>query len=216
MDAIQDGERGQSGKLPKGLLLAGAAVLVGLAIGLVVWSGLPSRVDEPSDQGSIAESGEVGPIALPDDGAGGLPVAPEEGALAPNFSLETPDGDTYTLSELRGQPVLINFWATWCGPCRLEMPAIQAIYETRAEDGFVVLAVNHTSTDSVPAITDFAQELGLSFPLLVDPGSEVNTDYRVRAYPSSFFVDGEGVIQTVHFGPMTEEQLDGYVNDLLQ
>ena len=86
MDTAQNDEIGQSGKLPKGLLVAGAAILVGLAIGLVVWSGLPSRVDEPPDQGGIAESGEVGPIALPDDGTGGLPVAPEEGALAPNFS----------------------------------------------------------------------------------------------------------------------------------
>jgi peroxiredoxin len=199
----------QSGKLPTGLLLGGAAVLVGLAVGLVVLGGLPGRTD------SIAESGEVGPIALPDN-PNDLPVAPEVGAMAPNFSLQTPDGETFALSDFRGQAVLVNTWATWCGPCRLEMPAMQAVYEARKDEGFVVLAVNHTDTDTVPAIVDFGEELGLTFPLLVDPGSEIQKAYQVRAYPSSFFVDRDGVIQTVHFGPMTEEQLDGFVDELLQ
>jgi len=199
----------QSGKLPTGLLLGGAALLVGLAVGLVVLGGLPSRTE------SIAESGAVGPIAVPDN-PNDLPVAPEVGAMAPNFSLQTPDGETFALSDFRGQGVLVNMWATWCGPCRLEMPAMQAIYEARKDEGFVVLTVNHTDTDTVPAIVDFGEELGLTFPLLVDPGSEIQKAYQVRAYPSSFFVDRDGVIQTVHFGPMTEDQLDGFVDELLQ
>ena len=213
MDVMTDNRTGdslRSTKPPVGLLLAGAAVLVGLGVGLVVWGGLPSRTESVAP----ADGVEVGPIALPD--AGGLPVAPEVGALAPNFALQTPDGETYTLSDLRGQPVLINFWATWCGPCRLEMPAIQAVSETRQADGFVVLAVDHTATDSVPAVVAFGEELGLTFPLLIDPGSEVQKLYRIRAYPSSFFVDEEGVIQTAHFGPMTQGQLDGYIDGLLQ
>jgi peroxiredoxin len=197
------------GKVPSALLLGGAAALVGLAVGLVVWGGLPSRAD------SATGSKEVGPIALPDN-PDDLPVAPELGALAPDFTLETPDGETYTLSDFRGQPVLVNMWATWCGPCRLEMPAIQATYEARQDEGFVVLAVNHTDTDTVPAMVEFGEELGLTFPLLVDPGSQIQKAYQVRAYPSSFFVDEEGIVQTVHFGPMTEGQLNGYVDGLLQ
>lgn len=93
---------------------------------------------------------------------------------------------------------------------------MQATYEARKDEGFVVLAVNHTDTDTVPAIVDFGEELGLTFPLLVDPGSEIQKVYQVRAYPSSFFVDQDGVIQAVRFGPMTEEQLDGFVDELLQ
>jgi peroxiredoxin len=193
-------------KIPTGLLIGGIAVLIGLAIGLVVWGGLPTRADSAAAEG---------PIALPNN-PGDLPVAPEVGALAPNFALQTPDGESYTLSDLQGQPVLINFWATWCGPCRLEMPAMQAVYEARQSEGFMVLAVDHTATDTVPAVVAFGEELGLTFPLLIDPGSEIQELYRIRAYPSSFFVDAEGVIQTVHFGPMTEGQLDGYVEDLLQ
>ena len=200
-------------KLPVSLIVTGAVVLVGVGVGLVALGGLPSRLESAS----AASAGvEVGPIALPGEAAGGLTVVPEVGALAPDFVLQTPEGESYRLSDLRGQPVLVNFWATWCGPCRVEMPAIQATYQARQDEGFVVLAVNHTSTDSIPAVVAYGEELGLTFPLLVDPGSEVQGLYRIRAYPSSFFVDESGVIQATHFGPMTEEQLDGYVDDLLR
>ena len=210
MDVVDSNDTSlKSRRIPLGLIVGGAAVLVGLAIGLVIWGGLPSRVESP------AESGEVGSISQFDN-PGDLPVSPEVGALAPNFALETPDGESYTLSDLRGQPVLVNFWATWCGPCRVEMPAIQAAYETHQDEGFVVLAVDHTQTDTVPNVVAFGEELGLTFPLLIDPGSQIQDEYRIRAYPSSFFVDEEGVIQAVHFGPLTEGQLDENIDLLLQ
>ena len=93
---------------------------------------------------------------------------------------------------------------------------MQSRYEARQADGFIVLAVDHTATDTVPKVVAFGEELGLTFPLLIDPGSNVQNLYRIRAYPSSFFVDADGVIQTVHFGPMTEGQLDGYIDELLK
>ena len=141
-----------------------------------------------------------------------LETAPEKGALAPDFALKNLDGELVRLSDFRGQPVLINLWATWCGPCRLEMPAFEKRFQMYKDDGFIVLAVDFD--EPVDDVTSFRDELGLTFELLLDPGAEVQQLYRNRTYPSSFFVDGEGVIQVQHIGVMTEGQLDGYLEQL--
>ena len=132
--------------------------------------------------------------------------APEVGALAPDFTLQTVKGDEISLSDLRGQVVLINFWATWCAPCRLEMPAIQARYN---RGGFAVLAVNFD--EDPEKVQGFMEKLGLSFPALLDPGGEIQNLYRVRGYPTSFFIDEKGVIQIFHIGQMDEVELDEYL-----
>lgn len=136
----------------------------------------------------------------------GLNVAPVQGSVAPDFTLMNLDGGELQLSDFRGHPVLINLWATWCGPCRLEMPAIQDRFESYEEDGFVVLAVDFD--EPVSAVEDFRDELGLTFQILLDPGANVQKLYRNRNYPTSFFVDEAGVIQVHHIGVMTEDQLD--------
>lgn len=137
-----------------------------------------------------------------------LPIAPEKGALAPDFELATPDGDIHRLSDYRGTPVLVNFWATWCGPCRAEMPAMDALY--RAADGaFQILAVDYD--ESAKAVSAFGEELDLSFPLVIDEGGDLQVVYQVRGYPSSYFVDADGVIQVVHIGVMTEDQIVDYL-----
>ena len=196
--------------LPIGALIGGSAALLAIIVAVVLVLGGQAG----AETAEVAGSGTLGPIDLPDNPQG-LPVAVELGALAPNFALQTPEGETFSLSDFRGQPVLVNYWATWCGPCRVEMPAIQAAYEAHKDDGFVVLAVNHTSTDSVPNIIEFREELDLQFPILVDDGSDVNKAYGVRAYPSSFFIDENGLIQAVHFGPITEGQLNENLDVLL-
>lgn len=135
-----------------------------------------------------------------------LEVAPFKGSIAPDFKLQNLDGEEVQLSDFRGHPVLINLWATWCGPCRLEMPAIQERFELYEEDGLVVLAVDFDEPAKV--VEDFRNELGLTFQILLDPGANVQKLYRNRNYPTSFFVDESGVIQVHHIGVMTEEQLD--------
>jgi peroxiredoxin len=135
-----------------------------------------------------------------------LEIAPSQGSIAPDFSLLTLDGEQITLSELRGHPVMINLWATWCAPCRIEMPHIQDRFERYADEGFVVLAVDFDEPAEI--VAEFRDELGLTFDLLLDPGAEVQELYRNRSYPSTFFVDANGVIQVQHIGVMTEGQLD--------
>jgi cytochrome c biogenesis protein CcmG/thiol:disulfide interchange protein DsbE len=135
--------------------------------------------------------------------------SPEVGSVAPEFALADLDGNQVSLSDLRGQVVLLNFWATWCGPCRLEMPAIQQRYN---DGGFAVLAVDfNEDADRVQAFVD---ELALDLPILLDPGGRIQELYRVRGYPTSFFVDEAGVIRVFHIGEMTQEILDDYLTQM--
>jgi peroxiredoxin len=148
--------------------------------------------------------------------AGEIP-APREGFLAPDFTLQTLEGETVTLSELQGQAVLVNLWATWCPPCRAEMPAMQKMYEQYKEQGFVILAVNMTYQDTPSAITPFTQEYGLTFPILLDETGAVGNKYELRSLPSSFFIDQNGTIQEVVIGgPMAEALLRTRIESLLQ
>lgn len=148
--------------------------------------------------------------------AGQIP-APREGFLAPDFSLQTPEGKTVTLSELRGQAVLVNLWATWCPPCRAEMPAIQKLYEEYKDQGFVALAVNMTYQDDPQAIAPFMQENQLSFPILLEETGEMARKYELRSLPSSYFINRQGIVQEVVIGgPMSEALLRTRIESILE
>ena len=145
----------------------------------------------------------------------GIP-APQAGFLAPDFSLQTFDGETYTLSELQGKAVLVNVWASWCSPCRAEMPAMERIYREYKDDGFIILAVNSTDQDSIENALSFADQHDLTFPILLDRDGSVGSVYQVTALPSSFFILPDGTIQEVVFGgPMAEALLRTRVETLL-
>jgi peroxiredoxin len=147
--------------------------------------------------------------AAPGSTTAGAVPAPRQGFPAPDFSLETAQGQTITLSELRGRPVLINLWASWCVPCRTEMPALERVHRDYRDQGFVLLAVNATYQDSQQAAVDFAREHSLTFPILLDRDGKVSSgQYQLRALPTSFFVDPQGIIQEVVVGgPMSEALL---------
>ena len=140
-------------------------------------------------------------------------TAPQKGFLAPDMDLMTLDGDQIRLSDLRGQPVLINFWASWCGPCRAEMPHFQAAYEAHADEGLVVLAVNQMEAPGTAA--SFAKEFGLTFPVLLDSRGDVSEIYKVRGFPTSFFVDVDGVIRYLFTGPMTGGLIESKLEKIL-
>lgn len=148
--------------------------------------------------------------ALP-TGSGILSV----GDLPYEFSLEDINGETVTLSELRGRPVIVNFWASWCGPCRIEMPHLQDAFETYMGDDLVILAVNQGETADV-ASEFFIDEMGLTFDLILDPDETVPNAYGTRGtLPATFFLNADLEIVAIHRGPMTLGQIDGYMEDIL-
>jgi cytochrome c biogenesis protein CcmG/thiol:disulfide interchange protein DsbE len=159
-------------------------------------------------------------ISLSAGGAGNSTTdtsAPQKGFLAPDFTLKATDGKTYTLSELRGQAVIINLWATWCPPCRAEMPAIQKLYDEYKDQGLVVLAVNSTVQDDATAIAPFIAQYGLTFPILLDENGDVTRAYQLRSLPSSYFIGRDGVIHEVVIGgPMAEALLRTRIEDILK
>jgi thiol-disulfide isomerase/thioredoxin len=146
----------------------------------------------------------------------GRPPSPHVGFPAPDFVLRTLGGGATALSQQRGKVVVVNLWASWCGPCRLEMPVIEKVYVADRSRGLVVLAVNATYQNSEAAAQHFAQELGLSFPILLDSDSTVSRLYLLRALPSTYIVDRKGIVRTVIIGgPMTEALLRSKVEPLL-
>lgn len=154
---------------------------------------------------------------LPAPLAAGQIPSPREGFPAPDFTLDTLSGERAKLSAYRGKVVIVNLWASWCGPCRAEMPAIQKVYAANRERGLEVLAVNGTFQDSAPEAQAFAQELGLTFPILLDRDGAVSKRYLLRALPSTFFVDRKGIIRSVVVGgPLTEAVVQTKIEPLLQ
>ena len=125
---------------------------------------------------------------------------PENDHIAPDFSLKTLDGKMVRLSELRGKKVvLINFWATWCPPCRLEMPTMQQIYAEYKGRGFEILAIN-IEPDAKEEIRDFMKELRLTFPVLLDSDMKVTRKYRLIGLPVSMLIDRQGIIRSKEIG----------------
>lgn len=148
---------------------------------------------------------------------GGKVPSPREGFLAPDFAVERSDGGSWALGEARGGGVILNFWASWCPPCRAEMPALERVHNELADEGIEVLALNVTRQDSEAAARAFAAELGLNLPIGFDRTGEIERLYRVRALPTTFFIDADGVIRSVVIGgPMREALLRAEAEALLE
>lgn len=146
---------------------------------------------------------------------GNIP-APHKGFQAPEFTLNSFSGEPYSLSDLRGKPVLVNFWASWCPPCRTEMPAMQTVYDDLKQQGFTILAINTAYQDNIGDATTFAQIHQLTFPLLLDTDGSVANLYEIRSLPTSFFIDPQGNISEVIIGgPMSEALIRIQVEKML-
>ncbi len=142
-----------------------------------------------------------------------LTEAPLAGYLAPDFTLPTIQGEWVTLSDLRGRPVVLNFWATWCPPCRAEIPDIQRVHE-RLGHRVHILGVDQGEMANV--ITPFGLEMGITYPLLVDADSQVNRAYGINALPTTLFVDAEGVVREVFTGILNRAILESRIEKLLR
>ena len=160
----------------------------------------------------LGDDGET--VVLPAATAGGITVeigllddrSADEGDAAPDFLLTVLNGEPVRLSDFRGKTVVLNFWASWCPPCRAEMPEFQELWEQRGPDGsddLVIFAVDFLKEDTVGAAADFVEDFELTFPVLFDtPDSDVAARYGVRGLPATYFIDAGGVIRARNLGPV--------------
>lgn len=167
------------------MLAAFLCLLMGVV--LVVNAGLPERA---SHTGVLTSEGMV---------------APELNAIAPPFTAISLGGDSVSLLELRGTPVIINFWATWCGPCAAEMPQFQELYESRPEGDLRIIGVN--LGEDRQSVAAWAEGYGLTFDLVFDPDGQIAALYQLRGQPSTYIISPNGVITDIFFGPVTLTQL---------
>ncbi len=137
----------------------------------------------------------------------------ELGEPAPGFILPSLAGGTVALDDYAGQVVILNTWATWCPPCIAEMPMLNTFYEARRSEGVVVLAVNDKEDEAT--VAQFIVENGFRFPVLLDYQAQIIESYLVPGLPTTFIIDREGVVQYIHTGLMTEQQLIALVEPLL-
>lgn len=192
------------------IFIIGGLVLLGIALALLLFGGdlfggreaAPVLNQAPTFDESPPVVGQI-----PNRSSSLLKV----GDIAPDFTLNDVEGSAVSLSQFRGQPVMINFWATWCAPCRLEMPDMQAVYEERQDEGLVILALNQ---DEDPGLVRqfFYDDLGLSFTPLLDQNSNVARAYGVGQFmPTTLFINEIGEVTVIHRGIMSQ----GLINDYL-
>lgn len=203
--AAQDSNSTGNGRNP--IILIGGAVILAAALLLIFGGGLLG-----SENGG-AETAVQPPTGIRQFPQSGPPVT--AGAQPYEFTLNDLDGNPVTLSQFSGQPVIINFWATWCGPCRIEMPHLQAAFEQHQAGGLVILALDQDEArDEVAAF--FFDEFGLTFTPLLDENKIVAQNYGlVGTLPTSVFINPNGEITAVHRGPMVAEQIEDYLADTL-
>ncbi|MBU8878771.1 TlpA family protein disulfide reductase [Bacillus sp. FJAT-29790] len=144
-----------------------------------------------------------------------LPVGLNKGDKAPEIELVDLEGHTVKLSDYKGKPILLNFWASWCGPCRIEMPYMEKQYKKYKKDGFEILAVNVTQTEKKRSDVDkFIKDFQLTFTIPLDEKGTASADYEIIGYPTSYFIDSDGVIRSKVIGPLDEEFLEKEIRRL--
>lgn len=170
-------------------------LLAGLALGIVLLFGVPDSPPTGFQSGRPAATDN--------------PIRDLKGSAAPAFSTQLADGSTISLSDYAGQVLLLNFWATWCAPCEVEMPLLQQRYNEWQDQGLIILGVNFDEpADQVAA---YGREQGIEFPLLLDPGGEIQQLYQIRGYPTTYFIDRQGTIQDIYIGLLSEKTIDEWL-----
>jgi cytochrome c biogenesis protein CcmG/thiol:disulfide interchange protein DsbE len=141
---------------------------------------------------------------------------PQVGFKSPDFTLPAITGQMATLSDYQGQPVILNFWASWCTPCKSEMGTFNNIYKTYHSQGIIILAVNLTNQDDIKSVLDLVETNGLTYPILLDESGDVSRIYKIRSLPTTLFIQPDGVIlEKAIGGPLQESYLVAQITKLL-
>ena len=167
---------------------------------------LNTGAEAPIDDTNIIES-------VPEIDFESLEIGLQIGDIAPDFMTTMLDGVVVNLSDYRGQVVMLNFWHTNCGPCRIEMPEFQDAFVEYRDEGFTIVAVNRE--EDAETILSFTDELDLTFPILMDESGEIQAQYDVTGYPRTFILDENGIILDRNFGVLTPSQVEDWVNSAL-
>jgi thiol-disulfide isomerase/thioredoxin len=142
-----------------------------------------------------------------------LEPAPVAGHPAPDFELASTEGQPVRLSDFRGKPVILNFWATWCAPCRAEFPEFQKAAVDNA-DRLVIIGVNNTTADQPDLVPDFLKEFGVTFPIVLDEKGETIKTYRILGLPTTVFIDSNGIVNEVFTGPLNKAYIESKISEL--
>lgn len=184
-----------------GLLLV--AVII---IALAVWAVIDNQQEDQA-LNNMALGSDVDFLPT-DDGLA-------KGELAPDFELTTITGEEMRLSDYRGKAVVLNFWATWCPPCRAEMPHMESFSVQQRANDVEVVAVNLTTEDrGLSEIESFIEEFGLSFSIPMDVDGDVGSLYQAFSIPTSYIIDREGRVRHKIVGPMDEEMMNGFIEEI--
>lgn len=200
-------------------------VILGLALGVLFFGAdlFDSIVGEDGE--SVSEDSEsilnqAGALPLVDPGEAKITGGSNQGGFlevgdkAHDFELFDFDGNKVRLSEFQGQPVIVNFWATWCAPCRVEMPELQKAFDKYQDQGLIILALDQDEPVD-RAREFFYDEMELSFIPLLDDNSAVSTAYSsFSVLPTTYFLDADGIVSAVHLGPVTLGQIEGYLDEM--
>ena len=174
------------------LILSGLAILVGVALILLPNASSPGAT-------KTAKAGQL----------------PKVGEIPLDFELKTLTGETIKLSSLRGSPVLINFWATWCGPCKEEMPLLVEQYNWNKGRGLRVLAIDSVAFDNLDDIRKYVDQFKMTFDVLLDEDDQVSLDWAIMGLPSSIFIKPDGTVAAIKVGQMSSAQLNEYLRLIL-
>ena len=177
---------------PKLLVMIGAALIIGMFMAFLS-SGLTSN------SGVTGKSGEQ-----------------LEGSAAPNFTAMSTDGFMISLSDYRGFPVILNFWASWCPPCREEIPSLESTYKKYKDQGLVIVGIQSLVLDSVEDGRKFVNEFGITYPVGADVASNIQLSYKIIGFPTTFFINRDHQIIRKWSGLLDNKQLQEFVAEILE
>ncbi|MFQ5879659.1 MAG: TlpA family protein disulfide reductase [Dehalococcoidia bacterium] len=198
-----------------------------VAVAVVVLSAIDILGTRGGETVTIEEGGESRTVVieptrlldtLPPPGVAVTSVGPEEGKLAQDFEFSDMEGNRLKLSDFRGRPVFLNFWASWCGPCRQEMPDIQELQNRHQDEGLVILSLNRG--ESLKKAQDFLENIGVNLTVEgMDPSQKVYREYLafpIEFMPTSVFIDEDGIISVYHAGLATLDQMEEFFAETIQ